>query len=281
MTGPRGSRWYFPLFEGLVDAKHQAQMGPAVWLYIYLVKYAFVANEGGILDYSHVAATEELGANIRTVKRWFKLLQEYGYITTRARKPYHLEVEVTNWRTVEEWHDTRKRDGEVTFLSQRSDKRSDMSSDKNGTTYTIAIKLQSYSYPSGSENGSDTTCLADAFRNLMDSLKTSKNKAATLRQIYRLCFGGDDETLPDYGYLGKVATKVGGAARFAQIMWELSTRPPADPMGFIMSVHGKGAGHVPHQRDSQADRRRGKVPESATITDELWASAKYADGADG
>ena len=43
----------------------------------------------------------------------------------------------------------------------------------------------------------------------------------------------------------------------------------------------KGATNATRQRGNQADRRRGKVAQSETVDREMWASAKYADGADG
>ena len=279
MTEPSGSRWFVPLYEGLVKAKHQEQMGAAIWLYLYCIKYALVAKNHGRLEYSHVDAGSELGVQERTIRRWFATLQEHGYIEYRARKPYHLEIVVSNWRTIEEWKNTR--DGERTFLSSQGrertkmSERTDMRTDIFGPSYIIAY-MPIAIYPYGSQSDGQDASVADVFRGLLDTLKKSKNRSATLRQMYKLCFGGDDDSLPDYGYLGRVAKKVGGAERFAQIMWELTTRPPADPMGYIMSLYGKGAKHAAHSRDSQADRRRGEVAEPEKADADEWAKAKAA-----
>jgi hypothetical protein len=255
MADNDGSRWYFPTFEGLIDAKHQVLMGPAVWLYLYCIKYAFVARNEGELSYNHPQAADELGVSVMTVKRWFATLQEHEYIETRARKPYHLEIAVSNWRTIEEWYDAREREkeGQSTDRSiTRGNKRSNKRNTENDTSYTLSIKLSGYLYPNGSHGDAAQTCLKDAFLDLVEKLKEAKNKPATLRQIYKLCFGGNEDTLPDYGYIGKVAKKVGGPERLAQIMWELTTRPPIDPLGYIIKVYG-GKPNGPNQRP---DRRR-------------------------
>jgi len=279
MTEPHGSRWFVPLYEGLVKAKHQEQMGPAIWLYLYCIKYALVTNNKGRFEYSHVDAASELGMQERTIRRWFTTLQEHGYIEYRARKSHHLEIAVSNWRTIEEWKNTRN--GERTFLSSQGRERTnfiestDMRTDIFGPSYIIAY-MPIAIHPYGSKNDQGETSIAEVFRGLLDTLKKSKNRSATLRQIYKLCFGGDDDSLPDYGHLGKVAKQVGGAERFAQIMWELTTRPPADPIGYIMKVYG--GKHATRQRD---DRRRGNLPPSETIDREMWDNAKCADRADG
>ena len=284
MTEPSGSRWFVPLYEGLVEARHQKQMGRAIWLYLYCIKYALVANNGGQFRYSHIEAASELGMEERSIRRWFCTLQEYGYIEYRARKPYHLEIAVSNWRTVKEWKNTGNGDRthlsghagrERTDLSERTDKRTDIF----GPSYIIAYSPIAIHLTVSQSDEPKPASMADVFRGLLAELKKSKNRPATLRQIYKLCFGGDDDSLPDYGYLGRVAKKVGGAERFAQIMWELTTRPPADPIGYIMKVNGKGASNATRRRDTQADRRRGKVPESHVADADQFANAPF--GSDG
>mgnify|MGYP001256497011 CR=1 FL=1 len=98
--------------------------------------------------------------------------------------------------------------------------------------------------------------LVNQFHQLMEELKTTKNRTAKLREIYILCYG--ENCAPDFGYLGKVAAQVGGAGYLAQRMWELAARPPnGDVLAYITAEHkGKQA------------RRNGK----ATIGDnaEIW-----------
>jgi hypothetical protein len=265
-----GSRWYFPVYEGLVDEKHQAQMGPAIWLYLYCIKYAMVHNpEDGVFEYSHIEAAAELGMSTRNVKRWLDTLQQYGYVKSRARKRHCLELAVSNWRTVAEWVAARKRLGEVTNLSldnkqevtdlSRSDMRSDMRSDRIVPPYIIAISLDPYIYPTGSDELANQS-ISDVFRNLISELKTTKNRAATLRMIYRLCFGGAEENLPEYSYIGKVAKQVGGAERLAQLMWELTARPPADPLSYIQAMQKqKGKQNATNQRPPQQKQSVAKI----------------------
>jgi len=58
-----------------------------------------------------------------------------------------------------------------------------------------------------------------------------------LRRIYEICFGGAD--VPDYGRFGKLAKQIGGAGRLAEIMWQLSTKPPTgDVLAYILAVYG-------------------------------------------
>lgn len=78
--------------------------------------------------------------------------------------------------------------------------------------------------------------LSDAFHALLAELKTSKNKAAVLRQIYILCYG--DSAAPQFGYIAKVAKQVGGAGYLAGRLWELTARPPTgDVLAYILAEH--------------------------------------------
>jgi hypothetical protein len=39
---------------------------------------------------------------------------------------------------------------------------------------------------------------------------------------------------PDFGYIGKVANKVGGAGRLAELLWQHSAKPPSgDVLAYI------------------------------------------------
>jgi len=84
--------------------------------------------------------------------------------------------------------------------------------------------------------------LADQFHTLLAELKTSNNKQAKLHEIYVLCFGGSD--VPEFGYLGKVATQVGGAGRLAELFWQYSAKPPTgDVLAYIVKSHKQGNGN--------------------------------------
>jgi len=245
MTDHDGSRWYFPTYEGLYDAKHVRQMGQAIWLYGWMLARAHVAQDNGQFAYQHREAARDLGVTEREIMRWFKTLQEYGYVSTRARRQYHLEVEIANWRPVAEWLDSRHaEESDTTNLSHlisRPDTRPDTRPDKPVTPHIISIRLLGYEYPSPSETGATSAppSLKGAFAWLLELQRTAKNSSATLAAIYQLTFGED---APAYGFLGKAARVVGGAGRLVELFWQVVTRPPSgDVLGYVMKM-GKGQG---------------------------------------
>jgi hypothetical protein len=253
MTDSSGSRWYFPVFEGLFDAKHVEQMGQAIWLYGWVLARAWISKTPGVIHYTHTEAAQELGVCDRTARLWFKSLQECGYLITRARHAYHLEVEVSKWRSIEEWLDSRQ--GESPVKQYRTEGESPVThyhseveigneiGNVNGNKLPmlpLTIRLESYEFPV-STPGAVRPTLSEAFHGLLEVLRTAANKPAILREIYELCFPGD---APDYGYLGKVAVKVGGAGRLAEILWQLSTKPPTgDVLDYITKAYGRERGN--------------------------------------
>jgi len=78
-------------------------------------------------------------------------------------------------------------------------------------------------------------------------LRESKNRNAVLRQMFVALYPNHDP--PDFGYLGKVARKVGGASRLADLLWHTSARPPnGDVLAYIQGIEkrrkeGKSATH--------------------------------------
>ena len=250
-----GSRWYFPVYEGLFDAKHVAAMGQSIWLYGWLLGRAHVAQKGGILDYTHIAASQDLGVSERTVRYWFDTLQECGYIIRRTRHQYHLEVEMTNWRPVEEWLNARQSErqhlaGTGTRTAMRTATRV-----ANPCNPTISIRLLGYEYPTGSAERQSLASLADVFRDLLERLKLGGNRPALLRLIYRLCFGGAEKDLPRYSYLGKMAKLVGGAGRLAELMWKLTAKPPTgDVLAYIQAMHKRNRKQSPADTDRVVDQ---------------------------
>jgi hypothetical protein len=266
-----GSRWYFPVYEGLFAAEHCEQMGPSLWLYGWIVARAHIAQTGGVIKYNHLTAANDLGKSERTIRLWFQTLQEYGYLITRARHQYHLEVEVTKWRAVEEWWNARRNAPDGQLLAglkgkegQTGNQNGNENGNQNGNILPpspIYITLSHYEYPSGSGEPARHS-LADAFRELLEQLKTieAKNRPVLLAQIYRLCFGEAD--VPSYGYLGKIAKEVGGAGRLAELMWQATAKPPTGDVLAYLRNTAKG----------QA-KRNGKGPAAQVETDpEFWAA---------
>lgn len=282
-----GSRWYHPVYEGLWEAKHCRQMGPAVWLYGWMLSRAFVARNGGGFVYSHADAARELGVSDKTARLWFERLQQYGYTHIRARHAYHLEVEVTNWRPVEEWLEA-KAETERTVNNYRSVGENGKeigkeNGNKNGKELPlspISIRLLGYEYPPATQEGATSAppSLVGAFRWLWELLRDQKNKSATSAEIYRLTFG---EEPPEYGFLGRTAKAVGGWGRMIELFWQVATkRPSGDALEYVMKM-GKG--------QIQAERRNGQG-ETARVGRELSkeqkrlnqvAFARLGEGEDG
>ena len=259
-----GSRWYSPLFEGLCEKKHVGNMGQAIWLYLWMLGRAHVAQDHGVFTYTHVEAAKDLGKSIRTIKTWFSRLQESGYFITRARRPYTLEVEVTNWRTPEEWLNARQVEGQYSALPfKRSAERSAERSATSGIPL-LTIKLLSYEYPTGTEVQNPAS-LSGAFGHFLGELKSTTNRPALLRQLYQLCFGEKEDDLPSYGYLGKVAKKVGGAGRLAELMWRLTAKPPTgDVLAYIQGI-------AKHQAQQTQDKTGQLSPADLAAMQEEYA----------
>ncbi len=79
--------------------------------------------------------------------------------------------------------------------------------------------------------------LSKQYDNLLEELRTTKNRQAVLRRMYVMCFG-EDNTTPDYGRLGRLANQIGGAGYLAQRMWDLSRdRPDGDILAYILQAH--------------------------------------------
>lgn len=83
--------------------------------------------------------------------------------------------------------------------------------------------------------------LSEQFHKLIEDLRDAKNKAASLRAIYVLCFGEHGD-MPDYGYFGTAARKVGGAGRLAELMWLQVTSPPKGDILAYLIARSKGKG---------------------------------------
>lgn len=90
---------------------------------------------------------------------------------------------------------------------------------------------------------------ADQPQNLgdwLDILRESKNRNADLVRMFKTLYPQAVD-VPDYGYIGKVANKVGGAGRLAELLWHSSTRPPTgDVLAYIQTqvkANKNGNGH--------------------------------------
>jgi hypothetical protein len=73
-------KYYAKVYEGLFDPKHYKQMGPAIWLYTYLLMketYGPVERRAVVSD-AELASV--IGCGSRIIRDWRKRLLAHGYI---------------------------------------------------------------------------------------------------------------------------------------------------------------------------------------------------------
>lgn len=76
------------------------------------------------------------------------------------------------------------------------------------------------------------------------------NRNAVLVWMHHALYPEHDP--PEFGYVGKVARQVGGAARLAQLLWEHATRPPVgDVLAYIVAAE---QGRKKQERGARAAR---------------------------
>ena len=81
----------------------------------------------------------------------------------------------------------------------------------------------------------ETFSLPSTFAEWYEAVRASDNRYATLRRMIQVLYPNRDP--PDYAYIGKVAKRVGGAGRLADLLWQHSTRPPTgDLLAYILAV---------------------------------------------
>lgn len=100
MHGMKG--FYITVKNGLLEAKHVEKISEAIWLFLWLLdKMTIINHETGVgkvlggkpVKFEEVVA--DLGISMRTYRRWVKMLEIGGYIST-TRTPYGLCFEVFN-----------------------------------------------------------------------------------------------------------------------------------------------------------------------------------------
>ena len=75
-----------------------------------------------------------------------------------------------------------------------------------------------------------------AFEGWIGLLREEKNRNAVLVHMHEVLYPGREP--PEYGYVGKTARAVGGAANLARLLWEHSVRPPVgDVLAYVREVH--------------------------------------------
>ncbi|MBL7020849.1 MAG: helix-turn-helix domain-containing protein [Nitrospinaceae bacterium] len=90
--------WWAPLRVGLfTDKKHREKMSPAIWLYGYLHLYA--DRQTGRLSRNCQTIALEIGASVKTVQRWMRLLERKKYIQLR-RLPHGFSIQIEKFRPI-------------------------------------------------------------------------------------------------------------------------------------------------------------------------------------
>lgn len=103
---PRG---WIKIRNGLLDPKHYSKMGDAVWLYLFLQKYADW-DTGKVWEYQDRWAAEELGMSVPAVRRRRRKLQDEGYIRCEKNQ-YSQMIEITNYESPAQSNAKRKSHG--------------------------------------------------------------------------------------------------------------------------------------------------------------------------
>jgi hypothetical protein len=96
--------------DGIIDPKHEAQMGTAVFLYLWCIRCQ-TQRHGGIfvlggkpLTYDEIALRSKFPA--RKVRRWLDRLRKFGYVKVTYLNYMMMKIEVTK---AKKWG--RKKDG--------------------------------------------------------------------------------------------------------------------------------------------------------------------------
>ena len=77
----------------------------------------------------------------------------------------------------------------------------------------------------------------------LELVRDGKNRSAVLRSMIETLYPYlTEQDLPDYGYIGKVARKTGGAGLLAEKLWMASVyQPQGDILAYVQAMNGNGA----------------------------------------
>ena len=99
--------------RGLLEPKHIMKLGPAWYLYLYILDNADWET-GQLFEWKDKFAADELGKPLGLIRKHRKLLIEEKYISSELKKSYQII-------TIKNWTDPRKYDGVVINECQGSD----------------------------------------------------------------------------------------------------------------------------------------------------------------
>lgn len=77
------------------DPKHREAMGNAVWVYLHILDRADWET-GIVYDWKDQAEADDMGINVRTLRKWRRELGDGGYITCNQEQ-YGQQIVIHNW----------------------------------------------------------------------------------------------------------------------------------------------------------------------------------------
>ena len=114
--------------RGIISPEHYEAIGPAVWLFLYLIDRADF-DSGTMYGYTDDQAAEDIGSKKRTIRSWRIKLQDGGYIDW-IKKPYSINVTISIWdNPVNKWGKSDTRMSDTIESDIKSDIESDIKSD--------------------------------------------------------------------------------------------------------------------------------------------------------
>lgn len=110
--------------RGIIDPKHQATIGPAVWLFLYLLDNCNWAD-GKVYGYTDGQAAEDLGMEKRTVRDHRTKLQAAKYISCQQRK-HDQTITIHNWTNPREYSGKTRNPPDMAVTPERHPSEDDI-----------------------------------------------------------------------------------------------------------------------------------------------------------
>lgn len=102
---------WIKLKRGLLEPKHREKIGPAFWLYVYILDRADW-EQGAVLEWKDPAVADELQMELTTVREHRRRLEAEGYIRVE-QKQYGLKITINNWTNPREYSGKLYNQGEA------------------------------------------------------------------------------------------------------------------------------------------------------------------------
>lgn len=178
---------WIKLKRGILEAKHREQLGPAVWLYIYILDRADW-EQGAVLEWKDKNAADEMQMELRTVREHRRRLEDEGYIKT-SQKQYHQKLYITNWTNPREYSGKVYNQGDINMEPQEFE--GDAQGDIQGYTQGVSKHVTpTYNSHITTHKSEEVTTIRDFLlaiedyqgKKLMDSIIGIACAKLTLRQ---------------------------------------------------------------------------------------------------